>query len=165
MRYDWLITDAELVVFRVSVDYTGPSQTADRPPQQQPSAGHGHGRTTSTDTDVSHLSSGMQSVSLNESSSYVPSDDGVDAFRLEYQTIPWRSHGNGRSQLNIRLELFYLAMISGYGARSLLPAYPGFDSWWWGGCPKQPNRKAPGAKDIEKDPANQVRERRSDDDM
>ncbi len=136
MRYGWLITDAELVVFRVSVDYTGPGQTADRPPRQQPPASHG--RRTSTDTDVSQLSSGMQSVSLNESSSYVPSDNGVDAFRLEYQTIPWRSHGNGRSQLNIRLALFYLAMISGYGARSLLPAYPGFDSWWWGGANGDP---------------------------
>ncbi|KAK0702712.1 hypothetical protein B0H67DRAFT_558327 [Lasiosphaeris hirsuta] len=128
VRYGWLITDAELVVLRVSVELTGPGQAIDRP-KRQPCSTLGHSRMSSTETDVSHLSSALQGTSLNNSL-YAPPDNGVEAYHVEYQTIPWENSGH-KSQLSIRLALFYLAMMAGYGARSLLPAYPAFDSCWW----------------------------------
>jgi len=50
IRYGWLITDAELVVFRVSVELTGPGQAIDRP-QREPSTTLGHNRMSSAETE------------------------------------------------------------------------------------------------------------------
>jgi len=127
VRYGWLITDAELVVLRVSLELTGSGQAADRPKRELGSAALGHSRMSSSETDLSRLSSALQSVSLSNSI-YTPQDDGVEAYRVEYQAIPWKSSG---PQLSIRLALFYLAMMAGYGSHSILPAYPAFDSHWW----------------------------------
>jgi len=127
VRYGWLITDAELIVFRICAELTGPGQAIDRPRRQ---AALGHERNTSVGTTISQLSSAMQSTSLdNPSSSYKTVDGGIDGFHVEYQTVPWEKHGGSR--LSVRLALFYLAMMAGFGARRILVAYPALDSWWW----------------------------------
>lgn len=129
VRYGWLLTDTELVVIRVSAQLTGARQATNRLRRRPPPLGRD--RTTSVGSAISRLSSAMQGMSLGGSSSYRPPGGGIDAFRVEYQTIAWKEHGNGRSRLSIRLALFYLAMMAGFGHRSLLTGYPAFDSWWW----------------------------------
>jgi hypothetical protein len=125
LRYGWLVTDMELIVLRVSVEFTGPGQAINRPTRQPPM---GHDRTTSAGTEISQLSSAMQNTSLSDSFAYQPPDAGVEAYHVEYQTIPWGNHGSGKTRLSIRSSLFYLTMMAAFGTRSMLQTYPAFDS-------------------------------------
>lgn len=130
LRYGWLITDRELVVFRASVQLTGPGQALDRPARQQ-QLPMTHNRAVSAGTEISQLSSAIESTSLDESSAYQPPDAGVEQYHVEYQAIPWASHGGGMTRLSIRSALFYLSMMAAFGERAMMGAYPTFNSWWY----------------------------------
>ncbi|KAL8377050.1 hypothetical protein RB595_007944 [Gaeumannomyces hyphopodioides] len=127
-RYGFIITDKELVVFRCAREKVGPGIAATRPVRGS-QADLGHSRVGSGETDISILSSKLQSVVF--SSAYQPTESGVAFAPVEYQAIPWSNHGDGKKQLTVRLGLFYLAMMAGYGARSIQTEYPAFDSWFY----------------------------------
>lgn len=72
----------------------------------------------------------MQTISI---SSYQETDSSTEFAPLEYQAIPWANHGDGRKQLTVRLALFHLAMMAGYGPNFIQTKYPDFDTWYYGG--------------------------------
>ncbi|KAJ4310442.1 hypothetical protein N0V84_010974 [Fusarium piperis] len=122
VRYGFIITDAELVVFelsKVAID----SGIATARPQR-----FAHTRGESVDTD---LSASMQATSLNDgtgvtSESYHDNHTG-NPVHPRHKTIPWDSHGP--KKLTVRLALFYLCLLAGYGPRDLDVWYPPLDSW------------------------------------
>lgn len=112
VRYGFIITDAELVVFelpKVAID----SGIATARPQR-----FAHTRGESVDTD---LSASMQATSLNEgtgvtSESYLDSHAG-NPVHPRHKTIPWDAHGP--KKLTVRLALFYLCLLASYGPKDL----------------------------------------------
>jgi len=52
-------------------------------------------------------------------SSYHNTESDTEFVPIEYGAIPWANHADGRKQLTLRLGLFYLAMMAGYGLTSI----------------------------------------------
>ena len=129
VRYGFIITEMELVVFRCTREKIGVGIGANRPSRTS-QAILGHSRIVSVDTDISAVSGMLQSVSL--SSAYQATESGIDFLPVEYRAIPWSNHGDGKKRLTVRLGLFYLAMLAGYGPTSIQTEYPTFDSWFYG---------------------------------
>lgn len=127
-RYGFIITDYEVVVFRCSIEPTGPSGMASRPIRESAASQSYHHDSSTSDPDISDM---MQNTSLEYSSYYQSSDSGDEFCPVEYRAIPWTNHGDGRAQLTIRLALFYLAKMAGFGQIAIQYEYPAFDSWCW----------------------------------
>jgi hypothetical protein len=127
-RYGFLITDAELVVLRVTPQPTGEGLAPTKPLREP--TGPGHSYHFSESTDASNLSDMLRDMSMESPSSYRPTSSATDGFAVEYQAVPMESHGNGKRQLTVQLALFYLAWIAGAGTNTLLNRYPSFDSSW-----------------------------------
>ncbi|RSM15714.1 hypothetical protein CDV31_004813 [Fusarium ambrosium] len=110
VRYGFIITDAELVVFELSKIAIDPGIAATRPQR------FAHARVESADTD---LSTSMQATSLNDgtgvtSESYLDNHTG-NPVHPRHKTIPWDAHGP--KKLTVRL------------AMDLDAWYPPLDSW------------------------------------
>ncbi|RSL58986.1 hypothetical protein CEP54_007509 [Fusarium duplospermum] len=127
-RYGFLITDAELVVMRITQMPTSTGIASTRSPREQPSQGHSY--SISSSTDISMLSGAMRDMSMPSSSSHKPGGPATDGHRIEYRAIPMENHGKGKRQLTVHLALFYLTWMAGMGQGSLSETYPGFDSSW-----------------------------------
>lgn len=130
VRYGFLITDLELVVFRFLREEIGSGISRTRPTRarpQQPPSGRGY-RVASGSTDISKLSDSLQNTSLG-GSSYQATDSSAEYHPVEYQAVPWTNYGDGKKTLTVRLALFYLSMMAGYGPATIQTAYPPFNSW------------------------------------
>ncbi|KAH7184196.1 hypothetical protein DER44DRAFT_682241 [Fusarium oxysporum] len=127
-RYSFLITDLELVVFRVTPQATGEGLAPTRTLRQ--TARPGHSYHFSESTDASNLSDMMRDMSMESPSSYRPTSSATDGFAVEYQAVPMKNHGHGKRQLTVQLALFYLAWIAGAGNNTIFNRYPRFDSSW-----------------------------------
>ncbi|RSL96158.1 hypothetical protein CEP52_011625 [Fusarium oligoseptatum] len=122
VRYGFIITDAELVVFELSKIAIDPGIAATRPQR------FAHARVESADTD---LSTSMQATSLNDgtgvtSESYLDNHTG-NPVHPRHKTIPWDAQGP--KKLTVRLAMFCLCLLAGYGPRDLDAWYPPLDSW------------------------------------
>ncbi|SPQ18171.1 59cbd2bc-236a-4f44-bea9-fbf7a29eed27 [Thermothielavioides terrestris] len=126
-RYGFLITDAELVVMRVTPMPTAESSVTTRQASQAEALA-AHYRHISTSTTMSSLSSSLRDMSLDSSSSYRPTDLAEDGYIVEYRAIPWGNRG--QQDLTVQLGLFYLAWLAGIGPNTLKFSYPSFDSCW-----------------------------------
>ncbi|AEO70358.1 uncharacterized protein THITE_2121688 [Thermothielavioides terrestris NRRL 8126] len=82
-RYGFLITDAELVVMRVTPMPTAESSVTTRQASQAEALA-AHYRHISTSTTMSSLSSSLRDMSLDSSSSYRPNDLAEDGYIVEY---------------------------------------------------------------------------------
>lgn len=67
-------------------------------------------------SDDSVLSEGMTAMTFASESSYVPYPNS-DTFHARYQVIPWSA--SGRKRLTVRLSLFMLCLLAGYGPKGL----------------------------------------------
>ena len=125
-RYGFLITDDELVVLRFTREPVGPGIATTR--QLRTGGTQSHQRVTS---DVSQLSESIKALSLSFGSSggqsYVESGRGFEYLSPEYQVIPWGNHG---SRLTVRLGLFCLCLMAGYGSSDVRTRYPKLNTWW-----------------------------------
>lgn len=127
-RYGFIVTDAEVVVFRCSREVIESGRALARPPRTMVSPGHY--RDVSGSSAMSALSDSMQRASLGPvSSPYQPTETGNEYHPLEYQAIPWANCGDGKRQLTVRLSLLYLALMAGYGPSNIQSEYPSMDSW------------------------------------
>ncbi|KAM0249214.1 hypothetical protein ACHAQJ_009120 [Trichoderma viride] len=123
VRYGYIITDQELVVMRCTREAIGtPEMTRSGRGQPIPP---GHYRQLSSDSDNSE----EPVQSSPPKSSYQQTESGGEFCPVEYQVIPWSNHGDG--QLTVRLGLFYLSMMAGYGRTTIQTEYPLFDSWYY----------------------------------
>lgn len=147
VRYGYLITQEELVVFRVTRQEIDPGLASTRPERELPQLEHRqqvHQRvvsTTSTDThmsidrasahtrDWSMTSSSMPPVSrLTES---YQDDERLNAHfkAIEYRGIPWTN--SGKRVLTVKLALWWLHMMAAAPEcdTSVQTEYPPLDSW------------------------------------
>lgn len=105
--YGFIITDRALTVLEITGTEIGPgigSSRSRRAPVQ---------RVTS---DGSVLSEGMTAMTITSGSSYIPHEK-PDIYHARYQVIPWSA--SGRDRLTVRLGLFLLGLLSGYGPKGL----------------------------------------------
>ncbi|KAL8410428.1 hypothetical protein RB596_000201 [Gaeumannomyces avenae] len=135
LRYGFIITEMELVVFRCAKETIGPGAAASRSRRTQEPPLPTHRRVASAGSEVSQVSDSFQSLSVagsEQASSqveYQPSNTGGELMPVEYRAIPWANHGDGKHQLTVRLGLFYLSLMAGLGSRVMGTDYPAFDSW------------------------------------
>jgi hypothetical protein len=128
-RYGFLLTDRELVVFQFAKEHVGPGIATTRGTRQT-QATQTHRRVLS---GVSQLSESVQAMSISiESSSgaqsYVESGQGLEYQDPKYRIIPWENEGE--EKLTVKLALFYLCMMAGYGSRHVSSGYPCLNTWW-----------------------------------
>jgi hypothetical protein len=129
-RYGFLIADNELVVFQFAREHVGPGLATTRG-VRTPHASQTHQRLHSDD---SQLSSSLQAMSVSMSMSidssggrsYVESGKGFEYQDPKYQLIPWTNSGKG--VLTVRLALFYLCLMAGYGSGDVRTQYPELDT-------------------------------------
>jgi hypothetical protein len=115
-RYGFILSDVELVVFRITREPIVPGFAAGRRQRTM-----GARRFGSTGTDVS-----LESLTLNETYSFLDDDPYGREYRdPEYAVIPWSAYGNC---LTIKLALWCLSMMV-FGDTSLSEEYPPLDSW------------------------------------
>ncbi|KAJ3578310.1 hypothetical protein NPX13_g2256 [Xylaria arbuscula] len=125
-RYGFLITDNELVVFQFARESVGPGIATTRGTRTATTT-QTHQRVLS---DSTQLSESVQAMSISESSgaqSYVESGKGFEYQDPKYQIIPWVNEG--KEVLTVRLGLFYLCMMAGYGASDIRTGYCKLDTW------------------------------------
>lgn len=126
-RYGFLITDEELVAFQFQMERVSPSVAATRG-TRTPRATQTHQRGFS---DISELSGSMQSMSMSKKSSgadsYIKPGTGFEYQDPKYQIVPWRN--KGKNVLSVRLGLFYLCLMAGYGDRDVRTQYPQLNTW------------------------------------
>ena len=116
-RYGFLVTDKELVVFQFRREEVGPG-----PPSwpRAPAA-----------SEASSLSETFRALSVSPShthSDYSGTSSGFDFQKPRFCAIPWTNHG--KDQLTVKLALFYLCLMAGYGSRHIATWYPQLDTWW-----------------------------------
>jgi len=120
-RYGFIITDSHLVVFQFALEHVGPGIALSRSARSVQM----HQRVQSGDTE---LSSSVQAMSLSHTTeSYVESGRGWEFKQPQYQVIPWDNHGKG--VLTVRLGLFYLCLMAGYGWNHIQNEYPKLNTW------------------------------------
>ncbi|KAK5998419.1 hypothetical protein PT974_00798 [Cladobotryum mycophilum] len=118
-RYGFIITEANLVLFRIARELVGGGLGSSRP-RRHTSV---HYRMASADSDISMLT---ESLSLGGMD--FEDDDAATWEYLppQYVAIPWTRHGNG--QLTAQMALFYLSLMA-TGDRFIASRYPALDSW------------------------------------
>jgi hypothetical protein len=113
-RYGFIITDAVLVVLRITRREVGPGLAVGR--SRRPGLAPGYARHSS---DVSVASDG---------STFQDSDAlQWDYHDPEYAIVPWTAHGRGN--LTIKLALWCLAKMASTGEGTIDYRYPDLDSW------------------------------------
>ena len=145
VRYGYLITQEELVVFRVARQEIDIGLASTRPRRDPPQLEHqqqGHRRIISTASADTHMSIDRASTHTRDwsmTSSSVPSrptesykDDEhpiMDYKPIEYKSIPWSNSGKG--VLTVKLALWWLHMMAAAPGcdTSVRTEYPPLDSW------------------------------------
>ncbi|KAL8354296.1 hypothetical protein RB601_003924 [Gaeumannomyces tritici] len=136
-RYGFILTEEEVVVFRCTREEIGDGLANSRSRRTRAgsplAAGRVRAASDATDVSMMSLAESVEALSLqqhsSESGSFQPSERDTDLAAIEYQAIPWKSNGDGKNQLTVRLALFYLCMMATYGPREIDTSYPTFDSW------------------------------------
>uniref|UniRef100_A0A0B7JJ87 Uncharacterized protein n=1 Tax=Bionectria ochroleuca TaxID=29856 RepID=A0A0B7JJ87_BIOOC len=123
-RYGFIITNAHLVVLRLTRESIAPGATLGRPQRQQQQKVHG--RHSSHNSDLSFMSSQFSAMSITHSSNDDATSKSVEYQPLGYAAKDWRAHGEGR--LTIKLALFCLCLMAARG-KSIQTSYPPLDSW------------------------------------
>ena len=126
-RYGFLITDEALVVFQYTHESVYPGIALTRPLRATTDYYQQH---LYTNPEDSQLDSSFNDMSIEESAgqqSYVDSGSALEHESPRFQIIPW--HNEGRNKLTVRLALFYLCLMAGYGHSELGSWYPGLDTW------------------------------------
>ncbi|KAG5801693.1 hypothetical protein H9Q74_009187 [Fusarium xylarioides] len=121
-RYGFIITDANLVVLRITRELIG-AGLAQTCPRREPAVSVGHQRHSS---DVT--------MGSGDGSSSFYSDDSPLEWSYhdpEYAVIPWNAHG--KEVLTIKLALWSLIMMATSGNRGIDYSYPPLDSWRYNG--------------------------------
>jgi hypothetical protein len=124
VRYGYLITDMELVVMEFCRERIGPGIAATR-----------SRRPTGSQLRISSIESTMSSVQAMSIStgegqsrqSYQDTAAEIPVF-VRYQTIPWENQGTNK-KLSIRLALFCLCLMAGYGPARIGFSYVNLESW------------------------------------
>ena len=129
-RYTFIITDAELVVLRVTSMHTGSGIAATRPRRPPQPVQFGHASHPSTGTAISQISDRLMATSIADSAASYQPAPATDVPFVEYQTVPWANHNSSGQGLTVGLALFYLALLSGLGTSNLQFQYPTLDSCW-----------------------------------
>ena len=155
-RYGFLISDKELTVIELRRDPIGPGIAATATRSRAAAAAAtamaptaDHHRVTS----IGSVSTGIASLSLStggrevstpgsvrepsasisarvpSTSSYRNTDLG-DAVHMRYKVISWDAKGEG--QLTVRLALFCLSLLAGYGNGKIDEDFSDMDSWSFG---------------------------------
>ncbi len=125
-RYTFIITDRELVAIRVTITPTGSGIALDRPRREN----LGHAPHHSAGTNMTDISSTLMSVSTTDTSGSYRTTAATDTPMVEYKSIPWGNHGDGKRHLTVFLALFYMAWLAGVGNSNLQFEYPSLDSCW-----------------------------------
>ena len=121
VRYGFLITDKHLVVFQFARETVGLGLSAGREQRVVPTVAHARVESGSTD-----LSTAFQTLSTS-SAPYSDRNPTTDFQPPKYQVINWISSGQG--VLTVKLALFYLCLMAGYGSSDIKASYPRLDSW------------------------------------
>ncbi|KAF5619783.1 hypothetical protein F52700_11611 [Fusarium sp. NRRL 52700] len=121
-RYGFIITDANLVVLRITRELIGAGLAQTRP-RREAAAYVGHQR----------HSSDITMCSGDGSSSFYSDDSPLEwsYHDPEYAVIPWNAHG--KEVLTIKLALWSLVMMATSGDRGIAYTYPPLDSWRYNG--------------------------------
>ena len=126
-RYGFIITDAELVVMRITPRGTAAGSAIARESRQPQVVTHN--RNVSATSTISQLSASLRGISVTTDSSYQSTGLGcVDGYKVEYCSIPWENEG--KKDLTVHLGLFYLSWLAAVGQGGLQFKYPKFDSCW-----------------------------------
>lgn len=150
VRYGYLITQAELVVFRISKEEIGPGIASTRSKrdhqfsvpgnfgnvelqrQRQPHQRVVSDTSTRTPMSVDEEGNGNPSsprASSKEDRSYQPHHGSVEYNPIEFKSIPWDESGKGK--LTVKLALWWLHMMAAAPGcdTSVKTEYPPLDSW------------------------------------
>ncbi|KAF5974096.1 hypothetical protein FBULB1_7928 [Fusarium bulbicola] len=121
-RYGFIITDANLVVLRITRELLGAGLAQARP-RREAAVFVSHQRHSSDTT----MGSG------DGSSSFYSDDSPLEwsYYDPEYAVIPWNAHGE--EVLTIKLALWCLIMMAMSGDRRIDYSYPPLDSWRYEG--------------------------------
>ncbi|KAI1157282.1 hypothetical protein F5B18DRAFT_670783 [Nemania serpens] len=123
-RYGFLLTDEEVVVFRISRRYMGEGLATDRPQRQVTFSISSHQRQVSGASDISMASGTTSSQEL----SYVDDNgENWDYNSPEYLAISLNE--DGPSCLTAKLALWFLAMMAVCGESNIDYEYSPLDSW------------------------------------
>jgi len=120
-RYAWILTDAELVVIRITTSTDEPRSP--RQLRQSP-----HQRVVS---DASNISQAFSTMSIDNSAYSGGSSSGINPASLEIMRIPWwaglqPSKKKGK-EMTINLALYFLARLASEGC-SISTSYPPIDA-------------------------------------
>jgi hypothetical protein len=123
-RYGWLLTDEELVVFRIQTQKIEAGLAKERSRRATPHSSASHNRRISETSQLSSISSGMSDLSISD---YIESNSNVEYGPIQYRSIPW-SRNNGK--MTIKLALFWILMLASVPetSKSVESGYPPLDS-------------------------------------
>ena len=121
VRYGFLISDAYLVVFRISISPTGPGLASTRQPRPREQF------TSSPDiSGISSMEDSMTNLAVNDSTFEADELEG-EYNNPEYRAIPWSNYGKGG--LTVNLGLWALAMMAHTSDYKISTEYPPLNNW------------------------------------
>lgn len=126
-RYGYILTEEELVVFRVRTEKieSGIAKDRERRSTRHATDAASHVRRVSGMSQLSSISSGMSHLSISE---YVETLSDVEYGPIEYRSLKWSDSGE---RMTVKLALFWLLMLASVpgGSKSVGEEYPPLDSW------------------------------------
>ncbi|RKU42520.1 hypothetical protein DL546_004002 [Coniochaeta pulveracea] len=121
-RYGFIITDAHLVVLRLTRLRTGAGFASNRSHRSETYY------STKYAADIDSSFANTTASFANTTASYVDDDPTEwDMEPPEYAIIPWNEHRPGK--LTVKLALWSLAMMAANGGCHIDYSYPALDSW------------------------------------